>query len=363
MLDGNIDHVQTIKGLKLQIVAANKLEKTYKLIVKNSEAKVASSEKDLKQSEAKLADADKKKAAAVKECASQYKTSILELKAEHNARVTELRADHKRDLAREEARGKKNLEELEEKRKADVKEIKDKCAENLKEKAAEIVALKKQLLDVGRARTKEVAEIQKFERAAEYSRIRAKHSVDVHANKQVINEMVRQKHQDDIRERRSSMMSNMGGAGFCSMMERPNMLVMDRDVQLIMASSIHRGQDSGTRRGGGQQSWYSGASARYSGALSRHHDNHSTSHRSRHHDNGGSTISSYRSRHHEDNHASSGHPNCHHDDHASSSRWENQSRRSGGVPSNVSIKQSGYRGDDCSDGLELENMTMNRGDF
>ncbi len=27
------------------------------------------------------------------------------------------------------------------------------------------------------------------------------------------------------------------------------------------------------------------------------------------------------------------------------------------------IKQSGYRGDDCSDGLELENMTMNRGDF
>ena len=40
MLDGNIDHVQTIKGLKLQLVAADKLEKTYKLIVKGSEAKI-----------------------------------------------------------------------------------------------------------------------------------------------------------------------------------------------------------------------------------------------------------------------------------------------------------------------------------
>ncbi len=64
-------------------------------------------------------------------------------------------------------------------------------------------------------------------------------------------------------------MSNMGGAGFCGIMEHPNMLVMDRDVQSIMASS-----------------WYSAASASYSGALSGHLDNHYTRHRCQHHYNG-----------------------------------------------------------------------------
>ncbi len=37
-------------------------------------------------------------------------------------------------------------------------------------------------------------EVQKLECAVEYSKIRATNLVDAHANKQVINEMVRQKH-------------------------------------------------------------------------------------------------------------------------------------------------------------------------
>ena len=343
-------HAAAIRGLKAKVESYAVLEKVYKKANNDKDAKLSAQEKSLKELKSSLKTAGTKQAAAVKECADRYKADIKELKAEHeskvkelktehtnviselkkeqNERIREMKAEHRKDLAREEARGKNNVAEIEAKRKTDVKEMKDKGEANVKEKIDEIVALKKSIADANRAMAKEEVEFQKLERAAKYSEIRAKHSVDAHAKKQYINEVVRQKHQDDIREKRSSLVSGMGGAaGFCSMMERPNMLIMNGDVQSVASSSIHRG--------GGRKSWYSSASCSGNTMSGRNDDSHRIH---RQHDE--RATSSHRRNHRDTSH------------HEKENRATSRRSKSCDVPCCVSLK-SGYQGgEDGSDGSD-----------
>ena len=384
------EHAATIKGLKAEIKSYAILEKAYKKADKDKDDRLSAQEKYMKELKSSLKTADTKQAAAVKECADRYKTEIDDLKAEHDLkfkelkaehktviselkkeqveRINELKSEHKKDLAREEARRKANVAEIEEKHKADVKEMKDKGVANVKEKMDEIAALKKSIVDSDRAAAKEELESQRFERAMKHGEIRAQQSVDAHAKKQYINQLVRQKNQEEIREKRSSLVSNMGGAGFLRMMERPTMLITNGDGQ--------------SNRGGGQRkSWYSSAS--YSASrnndrtiVSSHYHDDSTISSRRHDDH---TINSRRcddhtisSRRHDDHTISSrrcdDRPTSSHHNHPRDTRHHekenhtNSGRRSRrGIPSQVSLK-SGYQGgeesSDAASDLEADVMAL-----
>ena len=252
------EHAATIRGLKAKVESYVVLEKAYKKADKDKVDMLSAQEKSLNELKSSLKAVDTKQATAVKECADRYKTEINDLKAEHELkvkelkaehktviselkkeqveRITDLKAEHKKALAGEEAQRKNSVSEIEERRKADLKEMKDRRVADLKEKAEEVTALKKMIDGGKKALEKETQEIRKLQCAQAYNESKAGLSVEVHANKQLFNEQVRQKQQNDIHEKKNCMISSTSNQGFLGIMQRPgnnNLLLTNGDSMSV----------------------------------------------------------------------------------------------------------------------------------